>query len=178
MREHSDAIGTDERSRQILNERARLLAKPAPGGRVIADVVDVLTFALAHEHYAIEARYVREVIRLPEIAPVPRAPNILHGLCALRGDLLPIFDLRPFLNLAARNASPSEKVIIVGESRSEFGILIDDVRDVVPLDIQSLSKGAELELAFDRSYLRGVTRDALIVLDGRRLLEEQALFLK
>lgn len=167
-----------ERAQQILDKRARLLANPPSSGQVAGAVIDVLTFELAHELYAIETAFVREVLRLKQIMPVPRTPNLLYGIGALRGELLPIFDLRQFFNLPPKNPTTSSKVIILGRNRTEFGIVADDVTTVVSLEVDAISESADRDLAVDRSYLRGVTKDALIVLNGRRLLEEPSFFLE
>src|SRR6185369_15122442 len=66
-----------ERARAVMEERARTLAQVPPEAPAAAEVLEVVTFDLAGERYAIETRHTREVVRFTEPTPVPGAPEFL-----------------------------------------------------------------------------------------------------
>ncbi len=157
-----------ERIRAVLEERARLVARPAVPP-VAGDTLEVVTFALANETYAVESHYVLEVFRLAELSPLPGAEPPVRGVTAWRGALLTILDLRPVLGLSVVALNDLSRVIVVGDERATFGILADAVRDVVTLPASEVQQPPE-GVAAQGTYLRGMTGEAVLVLEARTLL--------
>ncbi|MEX2156441.1 MAG: chemotaxis protein CheW [Gemmatimonadales bacterium] len=158
-----------ERARQVLEERARALARPAtppPAG----DTLEVMTFALANEVYAVESRYVVAVFRLQELSPLPGAGRPVFGVTAWRGELLTILDLRAALGLSVTALNDLSRVIVLGEERPAFGILADAARELVNLPASAVREPPE-GVAAQREYLRGVTPNAVLVLEATKLLQ-------
>jgi purine-binding chemotaxis protein CheW len=164
-----------ERTRAVLEERARALARPAAAAD--AGVLHLVTFALASERYGIEARHVRAVVRLSDYTPVPGAPDFLLGVVNLRGELLAVVDLRKFLGAAVRGVSDLSRVLVLGGDRAEFGILADEAHEVRVLPADAILDPPASVAGIGREYLLGVTADAIIVLDGAVLLRDPRLFI-
>jgi len=139
-----------------LASRARLaggspVAKPggAVGDAALggADpVVELCAFRVGGEEYVIDLRRIREILHLPPITPVPHAPGPFEGVVSLRGEIVPVIDLRRRLRGAgAPERSPEEggrppaaprpgarpKVMVVNVGGRVFGLLVDAVREVV-----------------------------------------------
>ncbi|MBC7818113.1 MAG: purine-binding chemotaxis protein CheW [Planctomycetaceae bacterium] len=112
-----------ERAREIMDARARALARVQQAELDVGEVLEVATFALADERYAIETRFVSEVIRLADCTRVPGTPDFLLGVMNLRGEILSVIDLRKFLDLPARELSDQSRVVVLGGERPEFGVL-------------------------------------------------------
>jgi purine-binding chemotaxis protein CheW len=74
-----------ERAAAVLEERARALARVPSQGLPKAGLIHVATFALGNERYALDTRYVREVVRFTDYTPIPDSPDFLVGLTNLRG---------------------------------------------------------------------------------------------
>lgn len=166
-----------ERARAVLEERARVLARVPPQAPDARQVLPVVTFTLANEVYAVEARYVREVIRPGEHTPVPGAPDFLVGVTNLRGDILAVFDLRKFFGLPPGAVTELARVVVLGGDRAEFGVLADEVHEVRALGTGDLLDAPASVAGVGREYLRGVTEEALAVLDGDVLLRDSRLFI-
>ena len=166
------ADAAPERVRAVLQERARALARPV-GAPSPADSLEILTFGLAKERYAIESRYVVEVFRLKELSSLPGAERPVFGATVWRGELLTILDLRATLGLSVAALDDLSRVIVLGEDRPAFGILADAVYELVTLTASEVREPPE-GVAAHREYLRGVTVDAVLVLDAERLLRIQA----
>jgi purine-binding chemotaxis protein CheW len=163
---------SEERARAVLEDRARALARPVTSPAP-ADELELITFTLANEVYALESRYVLAVFRLEDVAPLPGAAAPVLGLTAWRGDLLTVLDLRPALGLPATALDDLGRVIAVGEERAAFGVLADAVQELVRIPASEVREPPE-GVAARRDYLRGVTHGAMLVLDGDRLLRIHA----
>jgi len=168
---------TPDRTREILDERARRLAQPLADTRKHEDILDVLTFVLAGERYGIETRHVREVLRLTEFTAVPGAPDFIIGVTNLRGEIVVVVDLRLFFELPSKGLTDRSRIIIFGDAAIEFAIVADTVQSVVQLPVVDFLTEPVFEGKHGRNCVQGVTRDALIVLDGSALMSDQRLFL-
>ncbi len=110
-------------------------------------------------------------MRLPTPTPVPGTPAYLVGLVNLHGEILAVFDFRPLLGLTTALATDRTRVLVLGTAGDEFGVLVDAAEEVVrlrPEGIFPYHSGGE-------GMARGVTRDALSVLDGAALLRDPRL---
>ncbi len=85
--------------RQVLEERARALARP-PEDQADGDALELVVLAVGAERYGVDVRQVREVRPLAGLAPVPGTPACWVGLVNLRGSLCPVLSLRRYLRLA------------------------------------------------------------------------------
>lgn len=158
----------------ILARRAEALAVPlAPEASV--DSFEALVFMLGDEHYAFPSHQVREVHAIAHIAALPGAPTWIAGLTNVRGRIVPVLDLRPFFGLPATSWS-YQTALLMASPGGEVGILPTtqpSLRWLQESDLGSLPAGAPAGL--DPAYVRGVTRDLIIVLDGASLLADERL---
>ena len=158
------AVAGSERA--LLEERARALARPLEPERHGAEL-SLVTFGLADEVYGIEARYVCGVFRLVDLAPLPGADGEVAGFTTWRGDLLRVLDVRVLLGLPAAGLDDRVWIVAVGATRPSVGLLAGTVRDLVIVreaDVHAPPKQ-------DRRLVRGVTHDAVLVIDVDSILE-------
>jgi purine-binding chemotaxis protein CheW len=163
------------KARAVMDERALALAR-VPQQEAAGGLLELVVFALGSERYAIETRHVREVVRFTDFTPLPGAPDFLVGITNLRGHILAVVDLRKFFGVAVRGLTDLSRVIVLGEERSEFGVLADSASEVVTLRLEDVSVSPDSVAGVAREYLRGVTSD-LMVLDGTVLLQDSRLFI-
>ncbi len=157
--------------REILDERAKTLARPAvPPQR---ETIELVTFQLANETYGIESRHVIEVFPLSQLTPLPGAKPPVFGVTGWRGELLSVLDIRPILGVATTALNDLSRVIVLGETRAAFGVLADAVRELITLPVSEVREPPE-GVAVARRYLRGVTGDAMLVLEAEQLLRLHA----
>jgi len=173
---HEGAL-SPERARALLEERARKLARrPEQGSGAIP--LELLCFKLAGERYAIETRHVLQVLALVDLTRVPGAPAHLLGVTNLRGEILPVFDLRVLLGISRAGLSDMSRLLVLGHGEAELGILADSADEIIALDPGALHEPSQPLAALERACVRGVTHDALIVLGGAALLADRRLFLE
>jgi purine-binding chemotaxis protein CheW len=169
-----------EKAQAVLDERARVLARVPEAASGVAENLELVIFDLGPERYAVETGFVREVLRSPVCTPVPGAPEFVVGVMNLRGDIVAVFDIRRIFGMtppARREGGAGSRVLVLGGERVEFGILADSVEEIQRLHRTALLETPGSVSGIAREYLRGVTADALIVLDGAVLLRDQRFFI-
>ncbi|MES2179339.1 MAG: chemotaxis protein CheW [Gemmatimonadota bacterium] len=152
----------------ILDRRTRELARPVQASTRRAGRL-VVHFTLGGERLVIEAKWLLGVAKIATLASLPGSEPPVRGVTVWRGDLLTVLDIRPVLGISTAALSDMTRVLVVGERRARFGLLVDAVGEAVDLsDVGLLPTPAN---SMSREYLIGVTADAGLVLDGARLLQ-------
>ncbi len=162
----------------ILEERARELAKKAPSDFSDRKRLEVVLFNLAHETYAIELRYIKEVYPLRDPTPVPHTPGFVVGIINYRGQILSVVDLRKFFDLPDNGVSDENRVVVLESEDMAFGILAEAVREVAFLAVEDIQAVLPTLTDVRARYLKGVNRDGVVVLDGRKLLGDEKMTVK
>lgn len=161
-------------SAQILRERAVALARP-PAPVDTAGRIEVLEFRLAHEHYAVETRWVREALPFENLTPLPGTPPFMRGIVNARGRILPVFDLKQFFDLPGHGLTDLHAIIRVEGRGVELGLLVDAVIGVGALPLGDLQPSLPTLAGIRADYLKGVTARHLVVLDLDRVLSDPRL---
>jgi purine-binding chemotaxis protein CheW len=160
-----------------LDERARLLAKPIVERRADRDEREYVIFTIKPETYAIECRYVRRITRSAGIASIPGTPPFVAGVVRVREEIHSVFDLRALLGGQRQAITNDAKIMALGEQRIEFCLLVDEVTEIAAIaapDIHSRDFERERD---GRKFIRGVTNDAILVLDTAALLRDETLYI-
>jgi purine-binding chemotaxis protein CheW len=165
-----------ERAMRILDERASNLARPSVDPHSARNTTDVVSFALDGEQFCIETRCVREVRRFGEVTPLPSVPDFLVGVTNLRGEILPLIDIRCFLELPSKGPAVPSHVIICGDARAEFGIIADTMHDVSGVGLDELAPRPIGHSERSPDCVLGIARNATVVLNGFALLTDRRLF--
>lgn len=153
----------------VLRRRAAALAR-VPYTTRAREATHAVVFELADESYAIDARAVLEVYVLRELTPLAGARPPLFGITHWRGAVLTILDLRDELGVRAHGVTDLSRVLVIDGGRQPFGILTDAARDFIDLD-ETLIRPLPADDAAARPLLRGMTDDAVLVLDTDAVLE-------
>lgn len=99
-----------------------------------AEVVsEVLAFVLADERYALPLSSVREILKMPAVTEVPRAPQHVLGIISVRGRITTVVDLRRRLRMPESPLTKATRVLLVDDGREILGFLVDRVLSVYRL---------------------------------------------
>jgi purine-binding chemotaxis protein CheW len=158
--------------REILRQRARVLARPPELENDKGATLEVLEFRLAKERYAIEARHVREVYPFKELTPLPCTPAFVLGIVNVRGQILPVLDLKRFFDLPETGITDLHRIILLRGNDLDLGLLADMSVGVHSIPLASLQPSLPTLTGIGQEYLKGVTGDRLIVLDVARILAD------
>lgn len=124
------------RALRVLEERARALARRL-GDEAHGEVTLVATFRVDARTVAVEARHVREVLPRPEVSRVGASAGLLRGVVNVRGEVVPVADLRDLLGLPPATGAAGAAVLLAG-SGPPLGLLVDEPGDLTPLPADSL----------------------------------------
>jgi len=139
-----------------------------------------LSFILGTGRYCVPIEQVMQIVRPEGILRVPTAPSFVTGVISLRGDVIPVVDLKQRLGIAAaaspppaagRSASRARIVVISAGNRS-CGLAVDEVREIVDID-ESTDSDEKTEEPAGRQFIRGAAhRDGglFLILDLQRVL--------
>lgn len=108
------------------------------------------------EQYGIDISYIDNIVRLQPITRVPHTQSYFLGIINLRGEIIPVMSMRRKFELEEKeNTNTSRILIIKFEGNAKIGILVDEVREVVTLDDESIEKLSS-EANDIKGYLTGV----------------------
>jgi purine-binding chemotaxis protein CheW len=106
---------------------------------------------------------------------VPCTPPFVLGLINVRGQIMSVIDLKKFFDLPEKGLTDLNKVIIVSDDKMEFGILADNVLGVRSLPLAELQPALPTLTGVREEYLKGVTRERTVILDGKKLLGDRKI---
>ena len=161
--------------RNILKARAQALARRREQEAPAEEQIEVVEFLLAYERYALESSYVREVYPLKELTPVPCTPPFVLGIINVRGQILSVIDLKKLFDLPEKGLTDLNKVILVQSDAMQLGILADLILGVRAIPVPDVQVPLPTLTGIREEYLRGVTRECLVVLDVGRILSDKNL---
>jgi len=146
------------------------------------EVKQIISFAIADEEYGFELQHVKEVIRMREVTWLPEAPSCVQGIVNLRGQVIPIIDLREKFGLKHVEATAESRIIVVEEKEgSAVGMMVDSASQVVRLPENQFEPPPAVLSTVAQRYITAVGKqeDRLITLLDVKLLlkaiETQAL---
>ena len=158
----------------VLEQRAQALARPKDESKK-AQIVDVLFFRLVYKEYAMEMKYIREVVLSSEITPVPGTPDYIPGICAVRGEIISLVDPRIFFDIPERGLTDLNRVIIITDGITTFGILTDYITGLGTIPLDDLEPVTEGLTSIDSQYLRGMAGESLILIDAAAILSDKKM---
>lgn len=129
-----------------------------------------LAFYLNNKNYAFPILKVNEVIVLPEITPMPKTPAYMKGVINLRGEIIPIIDLRLALNMEEVEYGKQTCVIIVKmqvkNCEKMVGFIVDCVSEVFEILASNIERPPSYGENLNDEFLRGIgkVKDKIIML--------------
>lgn len=139
-------------------------------------VREFLALALGGEQYGVELTAIREILSPPPVTFVPRAPSSVLGVCSVRGLLVTVIDLRRRLGLGQAASTRRTRILLTtGPSDEVFGVLVDEVRQVVRLSESELELSGSVLGDGVAEHVLGIGRpkpgdDVIILLDLERIV--------
>ena len=164
-----------EKQRSILKTRARALAQEPKQSDAAQEFLDIVQFRLASETYGVESRFVREVYPLKDFTPLPGTPPFVLGIINVRGQIISVVDIKKFFNLPDKGLAELNKVIIIRDSKMEFGILADIILGTVSISTETLQPPLPTITGIGAEYVRGVTGERVIILDVDNILNNERI---
>ena len=136
------------------------------------EVLQLVSFQLGPEEYAIDILGVQEIIRIVEITHVPNAPHFVEGVVNLRGKVIPIINLRTRLGLSSAEHTKDTRIIVVEVAHLILGFIVDSVEEVLRLPGESIEPPPSTGRGRADDFQKGVGRveERLLILLDLELL--------
>ena len=141
--------------------------------------LQLVVFNLDDQRYALRLLHVEQAIRMVEITPLPKAPDIVLGLVNVHGAVIPVLNIRKRFRLPEREPELADQLIIARTAKRLVALMVDTVHDVV--DVQQEKMVAPETILPQLEHVNGVVKldDALVFIHDLdaflSLEEEQAL---
>ncbi len=137
--------------------------------------VQLISWAVSNEEYAVEIENIQEIVRVTDITRMPFSQHYLPGVINLRGMVVPVMDMAKRLHLPELTLSDSSRIIIVARGGITAGLLVDRVSEVVKLDLSYIESQDILSSAESTiKYIKGIAKlgeRVLLILDMDRIFE-------
>lgn len=122
------------------------------------DDQQTVVFRLANESYGIEIFRVNEIIRVPEITPIPRTEGHIKGLINLRGKTIPVVDLRTRFNMVTGEETDSTRIIVVESDQGNIGVIVDAVTEVMTINHDCLEDAPLMVADNHNDFVRSIAK--------------------
>jgi purine-binding chemotaxis protein CheW len=129
------------------------------------EITQLAVFSLGNERYAIDIYLIKEIIRPLKITSLPGAPSFIEGVVNLRGDVIPVIDMRKRFEMPPRESGEGRMIIVKVENQW-VGILVDTVTEVIRIPRKDIKPPPKVVGGVGAKYLQGVCKhkDELVIL--------------
>ncbi|MBU2899283.1 chemotaxis protein CheW [Vibrio hepatarius] len=118
---------------------------------------EFLSFILGEDEYGVPILDVREVRGWGAVREVPNSPSYMLGVLEIRGEYVPIVDLRSRFGLPPAEISATTVVIVLNDAQMHpLGIIVDGVSEVYPLTDEQIKPAPHVSRSVDHSFIRGI----------------------
>jgi len=135
-----------------------------------------VVFKLGNEEYGVPITQVKEINRLTATTKVPRSPVFVEGIINLRGQIIPIIDMKKRFDLPLTEYTGDARIIVIQVGDHTFGVEVDSVSEVLRINSSSIEPAPHIVCGIDSRYITGVAKVGqrlLILLDLDKLLSDE-----
>jgi purine-binding chemotaxis protein CheW len=138
-----------------------------------------LTFMVGKEEYAIEIKYVTEIIGgIQAITEVPEVPDYVRGIINLRGKIIPVMDVNLRFKKDPQPYGDRTCIIVIDIDDLSVGLIVDNVAEVLSIAGENIVDPPDDKAGFNNRYIKGIGKvgnTIKLILDCRILLSDEEL---
>ena len=132
-----------------------------------------LTFLLGNESYAIPIQYILEIVGIQKITVVPDMVSYIKGVINLRGQVIPVVDVRLRFGMTGKDYDERTCIMITKVGEVSVGLIVDTVEEVRDITPDKIGASPKIATAQSADFIHGIARigdEVIIVLDVSKLL--------
>lgn len=137
-------------------------------------------FKIGEEDFAIEIKRVVEILSTHKVHSIPELPEFLSGVITVRGEVIPLLDLRKRFGI--QSSSKKELIIVIKSENEKIGLLVDSVKEITNIKIDDITSPPSIFKGLKKKYLEGIGKKndrIIIILNVDELLtSEEKITLK
>ncbi len=141
-----------------------------------ADVTEMLSFEISDAIYAIEIKYIKEIIGVDQITIVPKIPDYIKGVINLRGKVVPVISVRRRVDMDEIPYDSRTCIIVLEfEDGEQVGIIVDRVQEVVDVKPGDISKTPDSKNINANRYIKSIIHldnDIRLLIDCNKLIND------
>lgn len=146
-----------------------------------SNTLEVLTFGMGGETFALDAVLVREILDMVPRTGVPGADPLVGHVINFRGRVIPLADLRPAFHMEQRDDTPDSRIIVIelaiDDEATFIGLTAEKVEEVATLDTEACEAPPDIGMRWPREYVRGLVKrqqDIVVLPDLQHLFRTLA----
>jgi purine-binding chemotaxis protein CheW len=121
-----------------------------------------LTFTLNEESFAINVARVIEILEVPRITKIPKAPDYMKGVINLRGNVLPIIDTRIKFSMPSTENTIDTCIIVleidIEDEQIIIGAIVDSVKEVVEFSDMDIKPSPAIGTQYNAEFIEGIVK--------------------
>jgi purine-binding chemotaxis protein CheW len=157
-------------------EEIKTEEKLPPAQQEEVDKIQIISFFIGDEYYGLEIKYIQEIIIPPKITKVPNTPPFLKGIINLRGNIIPVIDVKEFLGLPKKVENATSSRIIVTTINGDIaGLIIDAVHQVMKISKENIEPSLYTLEEKKAEYITGIVKEKsgiLILINFEKLIQD------
>jgi purine-binding chemotaxis protein CheW len=122
----------------------------------VAAKQQMIIFKVGAEEFAVDIMFVKEVVMMREITPVPETAAFVEGVMNLRGNLVPVLDLRKRLRARRLESSREQRILIARYNGKSIGLIVDGTSEVVRVSRQMIEPAPDIIHELAAGYVSGI----------------------
>lgn len=124
-------------------------------GQELVETKQYIVVQIGNEKYGIDINYIDNIVRMQKITRVPKVQSYIKGIINLRGEIVPVMSIRKKMGLDEDVITDVSRIIIIKlEEKGSIGVIVDEVREVITLNMAEV----ETQAAKD-SFINGIGKN-------------------
>ncbi len=136
----------------------------------------IILFELGTSLYGIQIEKISEIIKIEDIAILPKAPPYIEGVINLRGNVVPVIDLRKRFGMPSVEKTKKNKIIVLLIGKRLFGIIVDNVLEVLALSKEDIEPSLPTASGLKAEFIESIgkyEKKLIIILDISKILQSK-----
>jgi purine-binding chemotaxis protein CheW len=137
-----------------------------------------IVFKVGKEDFAIDILLTKEIVVMCDITPVPETEEYVEGVMNLRGNLIPVLDLKKRLRVNFANLLDEQRIIIANFDGRLVGLIVDGATEVIRVNDESVEPPPDVIAEMGVGYITGVVKHKgsfITLIDLQKVLTEEIL---
>lgn len=115
-----------------------------------------LTFVIDDEEYAIGIAYTKEIVNNLSITKVPQTPNYVEGIVSLRGDIIPVINVRKRFMKQDKPFDDQTCIVFVEYHGYQLGLIVDNVKEVMFIEEEFIVPPPSAKLSYYNQFIKNI----------------------
>lgn len=175
MNSEKEHANQKQSTQTLLSERAKQLAQELPIDTQDRNTIEVLLFCIGNEQYGIEVDFLKKVVLIDTLTPIPSLPNFYEGIINIHGLIVPVLNIAKFFDIKHKTETKFRKAVIVHFQNSHLGILAEEVLGISLINKNEIQSSLSSFLEDQHKYLKGVTPSQMGLLDLNNIFGDKRI---